>query len=95
MAKVILENTREHDITLSALDDNGELVQVTIPGARQSETERDTLIPGVAEADDAFLDAAKKKSKAVAAYFDEEYLRVVKTGKQEAKQPAGKQEAKE
>lgn len=96
MAKVILENTREHDITLSALDTNGELVQITIPSARQSTIDRDQLINGVAEADDSFIDAVTKKSKAVAAYFDEGWLVVATPSAAEKKAAAAKkQEAKE
>lgn len=96
MAKVILENTREHDITLSALDDNGELVQITIPSARQSTVDREQLVNGVAEADDSFIEAVTKKSKAVAAYFDEGWLVVSTPAAAEKKAAAAKkQEAKE
>ena len=92
MAKVILENTREHDITLSALDTNGELVQITIPSARQSTVDREQLVNGVAEADDSFLDAVKQKSKAVAAYFDEGWLVVSTPSAAEKKTAAAKKQ---
>ena len=89
MAKIKLENTREHEITISGLDENGELVQVTTPGSRAHPTEQGQVVNGVTEADDAFIDAMTKKSKAVRHYFDEGWLVIVKpasTGKKSAQE---------
>lgn len=89
MAKIILENTREHDITINAAGEDG-VVQVTVPGARQDPNDKNELVNGRAEADDSVV-AAAKKHPVVAHYFDEGWLRVAK---QPAKEPA-KQPAKE
>ncbi len=95
MAKIILENSREHDITLSGLNSDGELVQVTIPAARQDGNDRDTLINGIAEAEDDFVEAVTKKSAAVRHYFDEGWLVVSTPAAAEKKTAAAKkQEAK-
>jgi len=56
MAKIILENTREHDITIFATGEDG-VVQVTVPGARQDPADKNKLVHGRAEADDAFITA--------------------------------------
>ena len=92
MAKIILENTREHDITLNVTGESGELVQVTVPAARQSPNDKNELVNGRAEADDSVV-AAAKKNAVVAHYFDEGWLRIAKQpakepAKQEPKQPA-------
>jgi hypothetical protein len=79
MAKIIIENTREHEVSISGLNENSELVQVTVPSARQHPTEQGEFINGAVEADDAFVNAMKKKSKAVQFYFDEGWLVVVKS----------------
>lgn len=89
MAKIIIENTREHEISISGMDNNGELTQVTVPAARQHETDQVELVNGVAEADDAFVNAITKKSKAVQHYFDEGWLVVVKSSN--AKQKAAQE----
>lgn len=90
MAKIILENTREHDITINVTAESGELLQVTVPAARQSATDKNETVAGRTETDDAIV-AAAKKNPVVAHYFDEGWLRVAK---QPAKEPA-KQPAKE
>lgn len=90
MAKIILENTREHDITLNVTAESGELAQVTVPAARQSPTDKNEIINGQAEADDSVV-AAAKKNPVVAHYFGEGWLRVAKQPAkqaQDAKQPA-------
>ena len=92
MAKIILENTREHDITLNVTAESGELLQVTVPAARQSPNDKNELVSGRAEADDAIVTAAKK-NPVVSHYFDEGWLRIAKQpakepAKQEPKQPA-------
>lgn len=81
MAKTILENTREHDITLNATNNDGELVQVTVPAARQSDNDKNVLVNGRVEVDDAFVGAAKK-SAVVKHYFSDGWL-VTKTVKNE------------
>lgn len=73
MAKVTVENTREHDITINAHNKSGELVQITIPAARQSESDKNNLVNGSAEVDDEFVAAAKKHA-VVKHYFDEGWL---------------------
>lgn len=87
MAKIQLENIREHEITISGLNDGGELVQITVPAARLSNGGTGDPIKGVAEADDAFVEAMRKKSPVVAHFFDEGWLTVAKTetGKAKAK----------
>jgi len=90
MAKIILENTREHDITLNVTAESGEWVQVTVPAARQSQADKNEIINGQAEADDSIVSAAKK-NQVVAHYFSEGWLRVAKQPAkqaQDAKQPA-------
>lgn len=90
MAKIILENTREHDISLNLTAETGEVLQVTVPAARQSANDKNELVHGRAEADDAIV-AAAKKNPVVAHYFDEGWLRFAKQPAkqaQEAKQPA-------
>lgn len=85
MAKIILENHREHDITLA--HEAGTLV---VPAARDSATKKGETVPGVAEADDALIADLRKKSPVVEHYFAEGWLRVAKQAKAaaEAKQPA-------
>lgn len=96
MAKIIIENTREHEISISGMDENGDLVQVTVPAARQHPTEQGEFINGVTDADDAFVNAILKKSKAVQHYFDEGWLVIVKSAGAADKKSAGaKQEAKQ
>lgn len=73
MAKIILENTREHDITINAHNKNGELEQVTIPGARQSAEDKNKLVNGRIDADEEFVSAAKKHA-VVKHYFEEGWL---------------------
>ena len=90
MAKIILENTREHDITLNLTAESGELHQVTIPAARQNPADKNELVHGRSEADDAIV-AAAKKNPVVAHYFEAGWLRVAKQPAkpaQDAKQPA-------
>ncbi len=93
MGKITLENTREHDITINATGEDG-VVQVIVPGARQDPADKNKLVHGRAEADDAFVTAAKKHP-VVSHYFDEGWLRIAaakqpakESVKQEQKQPA-------
>lgn len=98
MAKIFLENTREHDITLNAANKDGELAQVTVPAARQSQTDKNEVMLGRIETDDAIV-AAAKKNPVVAHYFDEGWLRVAKQAggnkAQEAGNKGGNQSDKE
>lgn len=71
---ILLENTREHDITINLLSDNG-VVQTTIPGARQNPNSRNELIHGVAEIDGSLVEAARKEFPVVDFYFTEGWLR--------------------
>lgn len=70
MAKVLLKNMAEHDITLSiaAKNDvgNSETLSVTIPGGRMGP---EGFAPGIGYAEDDFLVEAKK-SEVVKSYFD-------------------------
>ena len=75
MAKVILENTREHDITVHLQSKGGVISQVTVPGARQNPDNRNELIHGVAEVDGELIEGAKKASPVVAHYFEEGWLK--------------------
>lgn len=84
MAKILIENTREHDITLNAAGAEG-VVQVTVPGARQDANDKNKLVYGVAEADDALVEEAKK-SPVVAHYFKEGWLRLPKAASKGAKE---------
>lgn len=74
MAKVLLENTREHDLTIS-VSVKGVVTHATIPGARQNPNNRNELINGVGEVDSEVIDAAKKSSPVVAGWFDDGALR--------------------
>lgn len=73
MALVTIENTREHDITLHIAAKDGEQSQVTIPGARQSASDKNEIVNGSAQVEDTFI-AEAKKNKVVAHYFDEGWL---------------------
>lgn len=75
MAKILLENSREHDITLHLQNKGGVIESVTIPGARQNPDNRNELINGVGEADGELVEAAKKASPVVKHYFDEGWLK--------------------
>ena len=75
MAKIKLQNTREHDITLSAFDKDNIQTTVTVPGGRDDG--KGGFTKGFAEADDSFVEAASK-SPVVAHYFDEGWLSIVK-----------------
>ncbi len=82
MAKVTVENTREHDITINAHNKSGELVQVTIPAARQDAADKNKLVNGSAEVDDEFVAAAKKYA-VVKHYFEEGWLVPGKSAKKQ------------
>lgn len=73
MAKVLLENTREHDLTISALV-KGVVEQATVPGARQNPDNRNELIHGVASVDEELIGIAKK-NPVVSHYFSAGWLR--------------------
>lgn len=75
MAKVRLENTRGHDITLMVRDkETGETLQATVPMAREvTEDGKKALRNGEAEVDDAIL-AAAKTNPACKAYFADGWL---------------------
>lgn len=77
MALVTVENTREHEITLNVVPKGGELAQVTIPAARQSADDKNKIVNGSAQIDDALI-AEARKDKVVAHYFDEGWLQIVK-----------------
>lgn len=79
MAQIILENTREHDITLSGMDKTGNLVNVTVPGMRPHPVEEGKTVNGVAEADEEFVNVTKKSSDPVKFYFEQGWLKVVKS----------------
>jgi hypothetical protein len=84
MATIKLQNTREHEISLSAFDKDNNLTTVTVPAGRDDGNGGFTK--GFAEADDSFVEIARK-SPVVAHYFDEGWLSVVKpaaTGKAKA-----------
>lgn len=82
MATVTIENSREHDITLSVVTGEGPAT-ITVPGARQNPEDRNELINGRSEADDAFL-AEAKKNPVVAHYFDAGWLREAKSAAKKA-----------
>lgn len=87
MAKIILENLREHEITIAGLDDSGELVQVIVPASRQNPNVPDEIVVGSAEADDTFVEAMRKKP-VVASYFDQDWLRIAASPDADAKADA-------
>ena len=74
MAKVLLENTREHDLTIST-SVKGVVTHATIPGARQNPNNRNELVNGIAEVDSELIDAAKKASPVVAGWFEDGALK--------------------
>jgi hypothetical protein len=71
MAKVTIENTREHDIILAA-----QSTTVTVPAARPNDNPdaKDKTIPGSIVMDDSFLKEAQK-SDVVKYYFSDGWLR--------------------
>lgn len=83
MAKIIIENTRAHDITLSHKSGT-----VVVPAARENATKRDEIIHGTAEADEAVVADLRKSSPVVEHYFAEGWLRMPKRAtKAETKEP--------
>lgn len=91
MAKILIENTREHDITVNVPGGAGEVVQVTVPAARQNPEDKSELINGRAEVDDSIIEAGRQ-NPVVAHYFEEGWLRVV-VSKPAAKPAADKKTA--
>lgn len=81
MAKTILENTREHDITISAVAEGGEVVSETIPMAKSVKQPDGSFRTenGVGEIDSGLLEAAKEKL-VVLHYFSEGWLIERKAG---------------
>lgn len=79
MAKVTIENTREHDINLALSLDGGLVHQVVVPGAREDVEDRSKTIVGTAEVEEELVEATKQRSAVVAHYFDEGWLRVKKS----------------
>lgn len=77
MALVTVENTREHEITLNVAPKGGELAQATIPAARQSADDKNKIVNGTAQVDEALV-AEARKNAVVAHYFDEGWLQIVK-----------------
>lgn len=73
MAKILLKNTREHDITLHLVSSD-QVSSVTIPSAQRDPADDKKLIPGTAEADSDMVAAAKKKHAPVRHYFNEGWL---------------------
>lgn len=73
MAKIILENTREHDIILSHASGN-----LIVPASRQNPDDESKSVAGVAEADDAVIADLQKNSAVVEHYFSEGWLRTPK-----------------
>lgn len=87
MAKILVRNTREHDIDLFATAKNGVAERVTIP-AGSFNTEEKAVVPGECAVDEEFLKAARSGSKAVQGMFSEGWL-VAKTVAAPAPSPAG------
>lgn len=81
MAKVLVFNTREHDIVLSATTKSAGIASVTVPCATQQEGDKSKLDHGKAVVDSEFL-AAAQKNPVVQHYFEEGWLR----GKAEQKE---------
>lgn len=77
MAKVLVKNTREHDIDLSAATRSGGAERVTIPAGTFDGKDK-AVAPGECLVDEEFLKAARSGSKAVQGMFAEGWL-VVKT----------------
>lgn len=78
MAKVTIENTREHDINLALSLDGGLVHQVVVPGAREDVEDRSKTIVGTAEVEEELIEATRKRSEVVEHYFSEGWLRVKK-----------------
>lgn len=73
MAKILVKNTREHDIDLFATTKGGVAERVTIPAGAYN-TEEKAVVPGECHVDDEFLKAARSGSKAVQGMFAEGWL---------------------
>lgn len=85
MAQVVLRNTREHDINISLLNPKTqEIATIIIPGARPSERDANTLVPGETVADESAVDSAIQKYQVVKHYFDAGWLEKVGGGVQAA-----------
>lgn len=91
MANVIIENTREHDITLHIVVDDGEVRGITIPGAREHPNDSRTMVNGLMAVDSDAL-AAAKKNPVVSHYFDEGWLRNASTKTLALNKEVGKKE---
>lgn len=74
MAKVLIENSRDHDLVLSRMDKDNGIVSVTIPGARQDPSDRNQVIKGLAEVEQEHIDLCTKASPVVKHYFEEGWL---------------------
>jgi hypothetical protein len=83
MAKIILQNTRTHDITIhlagpgganQAAAATGLISSVKIPAAKQNPEDREKIVFGKAEADGDLIAAARRKSPVVEHYFAQGWL---------------------
>lgn len=75
MAKVLVRNTREHDIDLFATTKSGVADRVTIPAGAFNNEDK-SVSPGECLVDEEFLKAARSGSKAVQGMFAEGWLTV-------------------
>lgn len=85
MAKVLVRNTREHDIDLFATTKSGVAERVTIPAGAFNNEDK-SVSPGECLVDEEFLKAARSGSKAVQGMFAEGWLSTKATA---APAPAG------
>lgn len=83
MAKILVENTTDHDIVLR-ISSGKEVQPVTIPARTKDAVDEKKIINGRESVDSEFLEKAKKYP-VVQHYFDQGFLRELKSSKSESK----------
>lgn len=71
-----ITNNREHDITITTLDNDGNPASATIPAAKRNPLTIDKLDVSAVDIDENLFKSALKKNQAVQAMIDEGWLQV-------------------
>lgn len=78
MAKIVLENTRPHLISLHVAGEDKQIQTVSVPGARPNADQ--VMVNGSAVVDGDLVEIAREQSAVVEHYFREGWLREIKGG---------------
>jgi hypothetical protein len=76
MTKIVLENTRTHDLTICVPTENKGILHARVPGARPHGDDQ-KLVNGRAEVDAEIVELGRANSKIVEHYFAEGWLKEV------------------